>query len=75
MTLSFNSNIKDLRWIKAWVSVHFEGGGLKWQKWKLSPRLQFKVNYKQKPCKIQLEYFTYVCHVTNHAQFSTKYID
>ena len=64
-----------LRWIKAWVSVDFKGGGLKWEKSKVSPRWQFKVNCKQEPCKIQLKYIIYVCHVTNHAQFSTKCID
>ena len=64
-----------LRWIKPGSLYILRGSGLKWEKWKLSPRWQFKVNCKQKPCKIQLEYITYVCHVTNHAQFSTKYID
>ena len=68
-------------WQKCWNSGELspgslyilKEGGLKWGKWKPSRRWQFKVNCKQKPCKIQLEYITCVYHVANHAQFSTKW--
>ena len=68
-------NSHTLGWIRPASLYILRVGGLKWEKWKLSPGWQFKVNFKQKLCKIQLEYITYVCHVTNHAQFSTKCID
>ena len=41
-------------------SLYIQGGCLKWEKWKLSLRWQFKVNCQQKPCKIQLEHITCV---------------